>query len=88
MDNQTIVASVHSRLINSVITYESALLLSIYMLGFPMVYEQLIANPMPDSMLRMAIRSSDYDDVCGCFFSYTRSYYDYLAFKDRLDFSL
>lgn len=84
MDNQTIIATVHARLINSVVTYESALLLSVSLLGFDTVYQRLQSNPSPDSMLRLAMRSSQSDDVCGCFQSYTNHLYDYLAFKDRL----
>jgi hypothetical protein len=84
MDNQTIIATVHSRLINSVVTYESALLLSVNVLGFDMVFKQLSGNPKPDAMLQLAIRSSQYDAVCGCLLSYTRDLYDYLAFKERL----
>ena len=57
MDNQTIVATVHARLIDSVITYESALLLSVRVLGFETLYQQLQTNPNPDAMLRMAMRS-------------------------------
>ncbi len=84
MDNQTIIATVHTRLINSVVTYESALLLSVRLLGFDRIYQQLQSNPSPDSMLKLAMHSSQSEDVCGCFFSYTNHLYDYLAFKDRL----
>ncbi|EGT4448147.1 hypothetical protein SMZ82_004298 [Cronobacter malonaticus] len=84
MDNQTIVTTVHARLIDSVITFESALLLSVRVLGFNTLYQQLQTNPNPDSMLKMAMRSGNSEDVCGCFFSFTRSVYDYLAFKHHL----
>lgn len=84
MANQKIIATVHSRLMNSVVTFESALLLSINVLGFEQVFQQLRSNPNPDSMLKLAMGSSQCDDVCGCFLSYTRHLYDYLAFKERL----
>ncbi|MCS2172344.1 hypothetical protein MUU46_18825 [Scandinavium sp. TWS1a] len=84
MDNQTIVTRVHARLINSVITYESALLLSVRVLGFDTLYQQLQTNPNPDAMLKMAMRSACSEDVCGCFFSFTRPVYDYLAYKEHL----
>ncbi|MFO6499484.1 hypothetical protein ACLD9R_03090 [Serratia marcescens] len=84
MDNQMIITAVHSRLINSVVTFESALLLSVRMLGFDAVYKQLQDNPKPDSMLKLAMRSTHHDDVCGCLLSFTRHVYDYLAFKERL----
>lgn len=84
MDNKAIIATVHSRLMDSVVTFESALLLSVRMLGFDAVYKQLLTNPKPDSMLKIAMRSAQHDDVCGCLLSFTRPVYDYLAFKDRL----
>lgn len=84
MDNQSIIATVHSRLLNSVITYESALLLSVRLLGFDKALMQMQSNPQPDSMLKLAMRSTQSDAVCGCLLSYTRHLYDYLAFKERL----
>lgn len=84
MDNQAIIATVHSRLMDSVVTFESALLLSVRMLGFDAVYQQLLTNPKPDSVLKLAMRSTQHDDLCGCLLSFTRPVYDYLAFKDRL----
>ncbi|HHC2392023.1 TPA: hypothetical protein ACN7FU_003944 [Klebsiella pneumoniae] len=84
MDNQAIVTRVHSRLLDSVVTFESALLLSVASLGFEAVYKQLILNPKPDAMLKLAIRDCQQHSVCGCLLSYTRQFYEYLAFKDRL----
>ncbi|EMW92941.1 hypothetical protein ECTHROOPD_4900 [Escherichia coli ThroopD] len=60
MDNQTIVATVHARLIDSVITYESALLLSVRVLGFETLYQQLQTNPNPDAMLRTDESPNDF----------------------------
>ncbi|WNN32980.1 hypothetical protein RIN65_10335 [Pantoea agglomerans] len=84
IDNQALISTVHTRLIDSVITFESALLLSVGKIGFEALYKQLQDNPKPDSMMRLAMRSSQQDHVCGCFLSFTRPVYEYLAFKDRL----
>lgn len=84
MENQEKIPQLHGRLIDSVVTFESALLLSVECLGFQAVHDELIFNPKPDSMLQMALRGAGAESVCGCFFSFTRSLYDYLAYKDRL----
>lgn len=84
MEHQKIVATVHARLINSVVTFESALLLSVKLLGFSNFFTQIKHNPKMDGMLSLAMRSTECDQVCGCLFSFTREFYDYLAFKERL----
>ncbi|WP_272578463.1 hypothetical protein [Providencia sp. PROV260] len=84
MEHQNIVATVHARLINSVVTFESALLLSVELLGFSNFLTQIKHNPKMDGMLNLAMRSTEHEQVCECLFSYTRDFYDYLAFKERL----
>lgn len=76
----------HARLIDSVVTFESAILLSVQAFGFEIIYQQLREHPKAteDDLMRAALSSDKYDGVCGCFFSFTRAHYDYLAFKDRL----
>ncbi|HIH5151790.1 MAG: hypothetical protein RSA68_15505 [Hafnia sp.] len=81
--NQPALDLVHQRLIDAVVTFESSLLLCVNGLTQAQVYAQLIANPMPDGMLRMALANAG-NAMCECIFSYTREFYDYLAFKDRL----
>lgn len=84
MEHKKIVETVHARLINSVITFESALLLSVKLLGFSNFQTQISQHPKMDGMLNLAMRSTEDKQVCECLFSYTREFYDYLAFKDRL----
>lgn len=83
LDNQPALAAVHQRLIDAVVTFESSLLLCVNGLTQAHVYAQLLTNPMPDGMLRMALGNAG-NSMCECIFSYTREFYDYLAFKDRL----
>ncbi|WP_041691848.1 hypothetical protein [Erwinia billingiae] len=86
MQNQDKLSGFHARLINSVVTFESAILLSVESLGFETVLAQLRSHPKAteDGLMRAALSSDHYDGVCGCFFSFTRAHYDYLAFKTRL----
>ncbi|WP_145521847.1 hypothetical protein [Yersinia aldovae] len=76
---------VHHRLMNSVITFESSILLAVDAFGFNHVKPCLQQNPKPDGMLRIALRGDPQEDhVCDCMFSFTKSVYNYLAYKDRL----
>lgn len=81
--NQSALAVVHERLMDAVVTFESSLLLCVDSSNPTFVYEQLIKNPRPDGVLRMALASAG-DSMCECLFSYTRVFYDYLAFKEKL----
>ena len=63
MEHQKIVATVHARLINSVVTFESALLLSVKLLGFSNFFTQIKHNPKMDGMLSLAMRSTECDQV-------------------------
>ncbi|ORJ23735.1 hypothetical protein O1V64_04255 [Rouxiella badensis] len=88
--NQPALDVIHQRLMDAVITFESSLLLCVNGLTQARVYAHLMANPLPDGMLRMALANAGHT-MCECIFSYTREFYDYLAFKDRLpvrDFGL
>lgn len=83
LSNQPALAQVHQRLIDSVVTFESSLLLCVQSTNVGHVHAQLVTNPKPDGMLRMALSNAG-SSLCECLFSCTREYYDYLAFKDRL----
>lgn len=83
VENQPALDIVHRRLIDAVVTFESSLLLCVNDLTQEHVYANLLKNPAPDGMLRMALSNSG-SAMCECIFSYTRDFYDYLAFKDRL----
>ncbi|STH97388.1 Uncharacterised protein [Citrobacter braakii] len=81
--NQPVLEVVHQRLLDAVVTFESSLLLCVHGTNHAHVYANLVSNPMPDGMLRMALSNTG-NAMCECIFSYTREFYDYLAFKDRL----
>ncbi|MCD2528818.1 hypothetical protein LPL65_12325 [Providencia huaxiensis] len=81
--NQQALSVVHQRLLDSVVTFESSLLLCIHNTDQTNVYENLLSNPKPDGMLALALSNAG-SSMCECIFSHTRQFYDYLAFKDRL----
>ncbi len=83
ISNQPALIDVHHRLLDAVVTFESSLLLCINDTGTDEVYRNLVNNPKPDGMLRLAISNSG-SAMSECIFSHTRAFYDYLAFKDRL----
>lgn len=80
--NQPALAVVHQGLLDAVVTFESSLLLCVHGTDQAHVYENLVSNPKPDGMLKLAL--SNGVAMCECIFSHTREFYDYLAFKDRL----
>ncbi|QWT42571.1 hypothetical protein [Dickeya dadantii] len=81
--NKDTLTTIHQRLIDAVVTFESSLLLCVHGSTVAHVYTQLMGNPKPDGVMRMALANSG-SAMCECLFSYTREFYDYLAFKDRL----
>lgn len=81
--NQPALAVVHQRLLDAVVTFESSLLLCVHGTDQAQVYANLVGNPKPDGMLKLALSNAG-ATMCECIFSYTREFYDYLAFKDRL----
>ncbi|MFJ5480866.1 hypothetical protein [Pectobacterium carotovorum] len=81
--NQPNLSVIHQRLLDAVVTFESSLLLCVHGTNQAHVYANLLTNPMPDGMMRIALANAG-SSMCECFFSHTREFYDYLAFKDRL----
>ncbi|MBD7349999.1 hypothetical protein HPO06_12090 [Klebsiella pneumoniae] len=81
--NQPTLSVVHQRLLDAVVTFESSLLLCVAGTNQEHVYQNLVSNPKPDGMLRLAVSNAG-AAMCECIFSHTREFYDYLAFKDRL----
>jgi len=81
--NQPTLAVIHQRLLDSVVTFESSLLLCIHGTNLAHVYQNLVNNPKPDGMLKLALSNAG-AAMRECIFSHTRDFYDYLAFKDRL----
>lgn len=82
--NQDLLTVVNKSLMDSVITLESALLLSIEKLGFDYVIEKINNGKVSDGMLKLALREKECTGFCECLFSFTSQFYGYLAFKDRL----
>nr|WP_242015023.1 hypothetical protein [Klebsiella quasipneumoniae] len=81
--NQPALAIVRQRLLDAVVTFESSLLLCVAGTNQAHVYQNLVSNPKPDGMLKLALSNAG-AAMCECIFSHTREFYDYLAFKDRL----
>ena len=81
--NQPALSVIHQRLLDAVVTFESSLLLCVHGTDQAQVYENLVSNPKPDGMLKLALSNAG-AAMCECIFSHTREFYDYLAFKDRL----
>lgn len=81
--NQPTLTVIHQRLLDAVVTFESSLLLCIHGTNQAHVYQNLVNNPKPDGMLKLALSNAG-AAMCECIFSHTRDFYDYLAFKDRL----
>lgn len=83
--NRGQIAQVHAGLVDSVITFESALLLSLDVFGFPVLKQKLLACPKPDKMLQLVLRPDMSEAVLAeCLVSYTREFYPLLANKERL----
>ena len=69
----------------SVVNFETALLLALNKIGYPILKQKLLGNPRPDGVLRLVLGESMteqllQDGLC----SYTRHLSEFLAFKDRL----
>lgn len=83
--NQGQIAKVHAGLVDSVITFESALLLSLNVFGFPVLKQKLLSCPKPDKMLQLVLRPDMSEAaLTDCLVSYTREFAQLLANKDRL----
>lgn len=88
--NKDIIPTVFSALQDSVVTFETALLLATHHLGFAIVKSKILASPLltspkPDGMLRFAIKSeTGEDDFIECLCSYSKEVIPLLAFKQHL----
>lgn len=79
------VPEVHAGLIDRVITFESALLLALDILGFAVLKQKLLACPKPDGVLKQVLRPDMAEQsLRECLVSYTREASVFLARKDRL----
>lgn len=79
------VPELHAGLIDRVVTFESALLLSLNLFGFAVLKQKLLACPKPDGVLKQVLKPNmAEDDLRECLVSYTREAAVYLANKARL----
>ncbi|NOU23719.1 MAG: hypothetical protein HOO93_18370 [Methyloglobulus sp.] len=89
IEYQNYLPTVFSVLQDSVVTFESAILLAIYKLGFAIVKQKLLGSPKPDKMLRLVLRSETREaDLIECLCSYSKEVIPLLAFKQHLPLSL
>ena len=69
----------------SVVNFETALLLAWNEIGYPTLKQKLLGNPRPDGVLRTVLgESMTEQSLQDCLCSYTRHLSEFLAFKDRL----
>ncbi|SJM95844.1 conserved hypothetical protein [Crenothrix polyspora] len=77
--------TVFSTLQNSVIIFETAILLVMRKLGFAIVKQKLLGSPKPDVMLRLALRGEPKEaNLVECLCSYSKEVIPLLAFKKYL----
>lgn len=70
---------------DSVVTFESLILLALKQLGFPALKQKLLGNPKPDGVLRTILRDTLTEaTLVECMCSYARAQYVFLAYKDLL----
>lgn len=78
-------SDLHDALIDSVVTFESALLLALEIYGFVVLKQKLLACPKPDGVLKLVLRSDMTEHALKeCLVSYSKEVTTLLAFKDRL----
>lgn len=88
--NKEVIPTVFSALQDSVVTFETALLLAMRHLGFAIVKSKILASPLltsskPDGMLRFALKSETGEaDFVECLCSYSKEVIPLLAFKPHL----
>ena len=79
------VPAVYEAVQNSVVTFESLILLALKHLGFPLLKQKLLGNPKPDGVLRTILRESLTEAILvECMCSYAREQYVFLAYKNLL----
>lgn len=77
--------TVFSSLQNTVVTFESAILLAMRLFGFAIVKQKLLGSPKPDGTLRLVLKSeTGEDDFVECLCSYSKEVLPLLAFKQHL----
>jgi hypothetical protein len=88
--NKDSIPTVFSALQDSVVTFETALLLAMRKLGFAIIRSKILGSPLltspkPDGMLRFALKSETGEfDFVECLCSYSKEVIPLLAFKPDL----
>lgn len=83
--NQAAIPAVFKSLHDSVLTFETALLLALAEFGFPNVKQRLLGSPKPDGVLRLVLKDEMQEqELIECLVSYSRAQLPFLARKDRL----
>ena len=89
IEHQNRLSSIFATLQNSVITFETAILLAMQKLGFAIVKQKLLGSPKPDKMLRLVLKNETREaDLIECLCSYSKEVTPLLAFKQHLPPSL
>lgn len=85
IEHQNHLSTVFSSLQNSVVTFESAILLALRIRGFAIVKQKLLGSPKPDNMLRLVLKSEMREaELIECLYSYSKEIIPLLAFKQHL----
>lgn len=85
LEHQAQIPTVFSALQDSVVTFESAVLLAMQKFGFAIVKQKLLGSPKPDGTLRLVLRSETLEaDFIEGLCSYSKEVLPFLAFKARL----
>jgi hypothetical protein len=85
LEHQDQLPTVFSALQNAVVTFESAILLAMRLVGFAIVKQKLLGSPKPDGMLRLVLKSETGEaDFIECLCSYSKEIAALLAFKKCL----
>jgi hypothetical protein len=89
IEHQHRLSSIFATLQNSVIIFETAVLLAMQHLGFAIVKQKLLGSPKPDKMLRLVLKNETIEtDLIECLSSYSKEVIPLLAFKHHLPPSL
>lgn len=83
--HQASLPTVFASLQNTVVTFESAILLAMRQFGFAIVKQKLLGSPKPDGTLRLVLKSETGEaDFVECLCSYSKQVLLFLVFKVHL----
>ncbi|MDD5322140.1 MAG: hypothetical protein PHD43_16320 [Methylococcales bacterium] len=89
LEHQDQLPTVFSGLQNAVVTFESAILLAMRLVGFAIVKQKLLGSPKPDGMLRLVLKGETGEaDFIEGLCSFSKEIIPLLAFKHHLPQSL